>query len=159
MSGGAGRGKAAVAVAAAWLAGLAWLAWTQAGSGAWGLPLAATLLCAICLLAQRWPRARAARALAAAAWTALFCFASTPALYSAVASAASAWNPNRFMCEADGGRMVRCGMIGIEVVWVPLALFAFALIYRWRWSEVAVERVSVAVAAAIALAWLGRAAF
>ncbi|QWP77234.1 hypothetical protein J5226_02175 [Lysobacter sp. K5869] len=157
MTRAAGRGKTAVTAAVAWLAGLAWLAWTQAGPGAWVLPLAATLLCAIGLLAQRWPRVGAARALAAAAWTALFCFALTPPLYGAIASAARAWNPNRFLCDADG-RMVRCGMIGIEVVLVPLALFAFALVYRWRWSDAAVERYSVAVAAVVASAWLGYAA-
>lgn len=160
MSAGAGtaaRSKA-IAVAAAWIAGSACTAWLERASVAWGLPAGLALACACCLALGRWPRAPAARWTQSLLWVGLFCYALVPPLYTAIADTARALNPDRFMCDAGGGRMVRCGMIGIEALAVPCVVLAAAVVCRLCWRDAAVERIATAVALAIALAWTAAAA-
>lgn len=147
-----------IAVAVAWVAGSAYVAWDLHVPGIWGIPLAVALACAGCLVLARWPHALAARWLRAWLWTALFCFALVPPVYTLIAAAANAWWPNRFMC-GDGDRLVRCGMIGMEAFVVPLAVFAMAVVYRLRWRDEAVETAATALALLIALIWLALVSF
>jgi len=149
---GIARG-ASLAVAAAWVGGSAYVAWDLHVPGIWGIPLAVALACAACLVLALWPQARAARWLRAWLWTALFCFAVVPPVYTLIADAANAWWPDRFMC-GDGERMVRCRMIGMEVLVVPVAVFAAAAIWRLKWRDDAVETVATALALLVALIWL-----
>lgn len=147
------RGKAS-AVAAIWVAGSAYVAWSLGVEVVWGLPAAVALACACCLALGLWPQALPARWLQSLLWNALFCFALVPPIYTAIAGAANARFPERFMCDAGGGRMVRCGMIGIEALAVPCVVLAAAVVCRICWRDAGVERAATAVALAIALAWL-----
>lgn len=153
---GWGRRAMAVAIAIAWVLGSAYVALDLHAPGAWILPALVAAASACCLALSRWPQARAARWLQAALWVPLFCLAAVPPLYTAIATTANALFPDRFMC-ADGERMVRCGMIGIEVLWVPVLVFAVAIVCRVWWREVAVERVAAGLATAIASLWLAAA--
>lgn len=157
-SAGASARAKAIAVAAAWIAGAACTAWLEGADVAWGLPAGVAAACACCLALGRWPQSPAARRAQSLLWIALFCYALVPPLYTAVADAARAMDPDRFMCDAGGGRRVRCGMVGIEVLAVPCAVLALAVVCRIRWRDAAVERVATALALAIALAWTAAAA-
>ncbi|WP_394539350.1 hypothetical protein PRJ39_01955 [Lysobacter enzymogenes] len=148
---GAGRRGIAVAVAAVWTAGLAYVAWDV--EAVWGIPATVAAACAGCLLLALWPQALAVRWLQAWLWVGLFCFAVVPPVYTLIADAFNAWSPNRFMC-GDGDRLVRCRMIGMEAFAVPPAVLAVAVVYRLRWRDAAVESVATALALLIALVWL-----
>ncbi|QQP95240.1 hypothetical protein [Lysobacter enzymogenes] len=149
---GVARG-ASVAVAAAWIAGSAYVAWDLHVPGVWGIPLAVAAACAGCLILALWPQALAARGLRVCLWIALFCFAVVPPVYTLIADAFNAWDPNRFMC-GDGDRLVRCRMIGMEVFVVPLVVFAAAVAWRLKWRDDAIETAATALALLIALIWL-----